>query len=79
MRNDSLFLHLALAAAISFGISVYAWLGLGVFLPVPFWAVSSGVALAATVIGWMAGRRLLVTAAAAFLARTAFLAMALSG
>lgn len=79
MKVHSLLLHFALAAAISFGLSIYAWIGLGIFRPAPFWAVSVGVALAATLVGWMTGRRLFVTAAAALIARAAILAMALPG
>lgn len=79
MKNDNIFIHAAIAAAISFGISIYAWLGLGVFLAGPFWAVSTGVAAIAVLAGWLSGRRLLVTAFAAFLLRAGVLALALQG
>jgi hypothetical protein len=77
MKNDSFFLHLAVAAAISFGVSIYAFAVLGVFAPVPFVAVSTGVALAAALGGFLlGGRRLALTAAIALILRIAILAAA---
>jgi hypothetical protein len=76
MKNDNFLIHLAVAAAISFGVSIYAWAGLGVFAPVPFLAVSSGVSIAAALGGFLAGRRLALTAAIALILRIAILAAA---
>lgn len=74
--NGRFLIHLAVAAAISFGVSVYAWAVLGVFAPVPFLIVSSGVAVAAALAGWFGGRRLALTAAIALILRIAILAAA---
>lgn len=76
MKNGNFLVHLAVAAAISFGVSIYAWAVLGVFAPVPFLAVSSGVTVAAALAGWAGGRRLALTAAIAFVLRIAILAAA---
>ena len=77
MKNGNFRFHLAVAAAISFGVSLFAWGALGVFEMVPFWAVSTGVAIVAATAGWLSGRRVAVTAAVAFLLRAAILAAAL--
>lgn len=79
MTTSQLSTHLALAGAISFGISIFAWAALGVFELAPFVIVSTGVAIASAAAGWLLGRRLEITAAAAFIGRTAILAAAISG
>jgi len=79
MKSGKFHIHLAVAAAISFGISFFAWSALGVFETIPFWTVSISITLVASFAGWISGRRLAVTATVAFLARAAFLAAAVSG
>ena len=72
------FTHLLIAALISFGLSIYAWLGLGVFALIPFLIVSSLCALAGAIIGrWMAGSNIMLTIGATTLIRVAvFVGMA---
>ncbi len=77
MKNGDFLIHLALAAAISFGVSLFAWVALGVFEIIPFWAVSTGVAIIAAATGWLSGRRVAVTLAVALILRVAILAAAI--
>ena len=70
--------HLLIAALISFGLSIYAWLGLGVFALIPFLIVSSLCALTGAVIGgWLAGSNIMITMGSTTLIRIAvFVVMA---
>ena len=70
--------HLTVAGLISFGLSLYAWLGLGVFALWPFIIVSSVCALAGAIIGyWIANSNILMTVGMTALIRvSAFLVIA---
>lgn len=63
--------HLLLAAIISYGLSGLFWFGLGVFNLQGFVLVSAGCAIAGALIGYLAGRRMLVTAGATVVIRLA--------
>lgn len=61
--------HSALALIVSFGLSVFFWLALGVFNLQGFWAVSIGCAFLGVVLGLVFFRRLWVTGAATAMIR----------
>ena len=64
--------HLVIASLISFGLSIYAWLGLGVFELIPFFIVSGVCALTGAVIGgWLAGSNIMITIGMTALIRVA--------
>lgn len=68
--------HILLALAISYGLSVFFWLALNVFILTGFIVVSAGCALAGALLGYLAGKRLWVTAIATGAIRlAAFLAV----
>ena len=61
--------HSALALIVSFGLSVFFWLALGVFNLQGFWAVSIGCASLGVVFGLVFFRRIWVTGAATAMIR----------
>ena len=61
--------HSILALAISFGLSTFFWLALGVFNLQAFWAVSIGCACLGVVFGLVFFRKLLVTGLATAMIR----------
>lgn len=61
--------HALLAGLVSFGLSGVFGLAFGVFMLIPFFVVSSACAIVGALIGWVAGKRLWVTALAAALIR----------
>lgn len=69
--------HLLVATLISFGLSIYAWIGLGIFALLPFLTVSSVCAFAGAAIGgWLAGSNIMITMGSTTLIRVAvFLVM----
>ncbi|MEL7517681.1 MAG: hypothetical protein AAFN48_01860 [Pseudomonadota bacterium] len=66
-----IFRHALIAVLVSFGLSIFFWAAFGVFLAVPFLVVSTLCALGGGVVGWVAGKRLWVTAIMTALIRSA--------
>ncbi len=79
MKNNSLLVHFALAAILSFGISIAVWLLFDIFNPVGFLIASGCAALFGALAGWSSGRLLATTFSATVLVRAGILFFALGG
>jgi hypothetical protein len=71
--------HAGLALAISFGLSVLFWLGLGVFGPTSFWLASLSSAILGLAFGYFIFRKLLMTAIATVLVRVTIFMVVMMG
>ena len=71
--------HLALAAILSFGLSLGFWVLLGVFDLRGFWVVSTACALIGGLGGYLAGKRIAVTALLTMIVRIAVFALVVQG
>ena len=61
-KAASIIPHIAIAVIIAYGLSVFFWLGLGVFNPVGFLFVSGLAATLGVITGWALNKRLWITA-----------------
>jgi hypothetical protein len=68
--------HLLAALAVSYALSVFFWLGLGVFQLVPFFVVSFGVAVVGAAVGILFKRTLWATIGATVVLRVAIFNLA---
>lgn len=63
--------HAIAALGLSYGLSVYFWLGLGTFNLIGFILVSAGVALVGGLCGWFLNKNIWVTIVATIILRVA--------
>lgn len=78
-KNPSFMAHITLAIIIAYGLSVYFWLGLGVFNLIGFIGVSALAVVIGLAAGWLMGKRLWVTALATLAARLILYAVMMRG
>lgn len=71
--------HLALAAILSFGLSLGFWAVFGVFDLRGFWVVSTACALIGALGGYLAGKRLAATTLLTVIVRVAVFALVVQG
>ncbi len=64
-----LWLHAALALAVSYGLSLFFWFGLGVFNLAGFVIISALAAALGLTAGWRAHKKLWITALATLVVR----------
>jgi hypothetical protein len=75
----SFFIHFVVALGLAYGLSVFFWLGLGVFNLAGFIVVSALAALAGLLTGWFGNKRLWLTALATVLIRLGLYAFMMRG
>jgi hypothetical protein len=77
--GPSFITHFIVALGIAYGLSVFFWLGLGVFNLVGFIVVSALAAIAGLLVGWFGKQRLWLTGLATALIRLGLYAFMMRG
>ncbi len=78
-RTGPLITHLLVAVLVSYGLSAFFWLGLGVFNLMGFVIISALAAILGVSTGWVMGKRLWITATASLAYRLALYGLMMRG